>query len=162
MRTFFLTVAGLLALAATAVAQPTQKLYSLHTSGTITANGGSVEMSNTGGLGSLRVQSTGTYTGTWEVQCSAAPTGTTPVYDTDDEVNLNLEGASSAAVQSVTDAVAEWTANIAGCTSVRAIATSSMTGTLTIYLSATTTGGASGGGGGGTPTSRLLTLGVGN
>lgn len=143
----FVALVALL-LPARASAQPTQKLHSLTTSGTITANGGSVEMLNTGGLGSLRVQSTGTYTGTWEVQCSVAPAGATPVYDTDDEVNLSLEGATAAPVQSVTDAVAIYNASIAGCTAVKAIATSAWTGTLTLYLSATTTGGSAGGGGG--------------
>jgi hypothetical protein len=142
-------LAGLLLAPARASAQPTQKLHSQNTSGTITANGGSVEMLNTGGLGSLRVQSSGTYSGTWEVQCSVAPTGATPVYDTDDEVNLSLEGASSAAVQAVTDAAAIYSASIAGCTAVKAIATAWTSGTLTLYLSATTTGGSAGGGGSG-------------
>lgn len=139
---------GLLLAPARASAQPTQRLHSLTTSGSITANGGSVELLNTGGLGSLRVQSTGTYSGTWEIQCSAAPAGATPVYDTDDEVNLSLEGASASAVQSVTDAAAIYSASIAGCTAIKAIATAWTSGTLTVYLSATTTGGSAGGGGG--------------
>lgn len=129
-------------------AQPTQKLYSLNASGTITANGGSVEVLNTGGLAGGKVQSTGTYTGTWELQCSSAPAGQTPVYDTDDELNMTLEGASAAAVQDVTSTVGIWNFSATGCTAVKAIATSAMTGTLTIYIYLTSTGGGSGGGGG--------------
>lgn len=93
------------------------------------------------GMASARFQTRDSYSGTWEVQCSLD--GNT--YDTDDEVNLSLEGASSAAVQEVTDAVAIWTANIAGCTHIKVIATAGFAATDTVIaVSAIQSGGSSG------------------
>lgn len=98
------------------------------------------------GMASLRVQTMDTYSGTWEIQCSLD--GST--FDTDDEVNMFLEGASSAAVQEVTDTVGIWTASVAGCTHVRVIATAGFAASDTkIAVGAVGSGGSPGAGAGG-------------
>lgn len=138
---FILMLAG----ATSAAAQQLVQLRATGTSDTLSSNGDSVVLS-TAGMNSLRVQTLDSYSGTWEVQCSVDGTN----YDTDDEVNLSLEGASAAAVQSVTDTVAIWTANIAGCLSVRAIATAGFAATDTVVaMQATQSGGGAAGGGSG-------------
>lgn len=102
------------------------------------------------GYASARLQTLDSYSGTWEVQCSVDD-GTT--YDTDDEVNLSLEGASAAAVQEVTDTVAIYTATVAGCTHIKVIATAGFAASdTTIAVAAIVSGGSSGGGGGGSVT----------
>jgi hypothetical protein len=99
---------------------------------------------NVRGFASLRIQPKDSYSGTWEVQCSVD--GTT--YDADAEVNLFLEGASAAAVQSVTDTVGIWTASVAGCQTVKIAATAGFAATDTaIAVGAVVSGGSSGSGG---------------
>ena len=139
---------GLIALvlcvmASPAVAQPSE---TVNVSDTISSNGDSFIV-NVRGMASLRLQTLDTYSGTWEVQCSADGGRT---YDTDDEVNLFLEGTTAAAVQAVTDTVGIWTASIAGCTHIKIISTADFAATDTVIVaSAITSGGSSGGGGGG-------------
>lgn len=93
------------------------------------------------GFASLRLQTLDTYSGTWELQCSVDG-GTT--YDTDDELNLILEGAVAAAVQSVTDTVGIWTTGVAGCTHVRVIATAGFAATDTTIAVSAVEGGVNG------------------
>lgn len=116
--------------------------------GTISANGGSVSLSssNLGGFGTVKIQTLDTYSGTWEVQCSA--NGST--YDADAELKLTAADGSTT-VTSVTDAVGIWdVGNAGGCRSVRVIATAGFAATnVTLVISATQTGGAGSGGGGG-------------
>lgn len=95
------------------------------------------------GMASARFQTLDSYSGTWEVQCS---TDGGVTYDTDDEVNLSLEGAAAAAAQSVTDTVGIWTASIAGCSHIKVIATSGFAASdTTVAVAAVATGGSSGG-----------------
>src|SRR5688572_7600142 len=89
-------------MASPVMAQPND---TVNVSDTLSSNGDSFVVT-VRGMASLRLQTRDSYSGTWEVQCSLD--GVT--YDADAEVNLFLEGASSAAVQSVTDTVAIWTA----------------------------------------------------
>lgn len=119
---------------------------SITVSDTLSSNGDSFVV-QVRGFASARFQPKDSYSGTWEVQCSVDG-GTT--YDTDDEVNLSLEGASSAAVQEVTDTVGIWTASVAGCTHLKVIATAGFAASdTTIAVGAVVSGGSSGGGGGG-------------
>lgn len=129
-----------------ASAQPIVQLKAIGSTnaGTISANGGSITI-DVSGQSTLRIQTLDTYSGTWEVQGSVD--GTT--YDTDDEVNLSKEGSSSAAVQSVTDEVGVWTANVAGYRSVKIIATAGFAASDTTFsYGGTQSGGSSGSGGG--------------
>jgi hypothetical protein len=118
---------------------------SITVSDTLSSNGDSFVV-QVRGFASARFQPKDSYSGTWEVQCSVDG-GTT--YDTDDEVNLSLEGASSAAVQEVTDTVGIWTASVAGCTHLKVIATAGFAASdTTIAVGAVVSGGSSGPGGG--------------
>ena len=134
-----------LALPAVVAAQPTTRLQSTGTTGTITANGGTVILRNTGGLAGLAVQATGTYAGTWAVQCATDPGQST--FDASNPLTLALIGSTTTA-QSVTNSTGIWQANISGCTVVMVIATAWTSGTLTISMQAITPGGGGGGGGG--------------
>jgi hypothetical protein len=122
---------------------------SITVSDTLSSNGDSFVV-QVRGFASARFQPKDSYSGTWEVQCSVDG-GTT--YDTDDEVNLSLEGASSAAVQEVTDTVGIWTASVAGCTHLKVIATAGFAASdTTIAVGAVVSGGSSGGGASGAVT----------
>lgn len=117
-----------------------QQAETVNVSNTLSANDDSFIV-RVRGMASMRIQTRDTYSGTWEVQCSLD--GVT--YDTDDEVDLFLDGASSAAVQAVTDTVGIWTANIAGCTHIKVIATAGFAATDTVVaVSAVPSGGSSG------------------
>jgi hypothetical protein len=128
----------------TAQVSPTVGLRFETATGTIDASGEAVTLA-TGGLASLLVQTLDSYTGVWEVQCSADG-GTT--YDADDEVLLTLVGGTSTASE-VTDLVGVWQANIAGCTSVRVISTAWTGGDVTVKMQGISSGGSGGGGGAG-------------
>lgn len=111
---------------------------------TLSSNGDSITVQNILGMASMRIQTLDSYSGTWEVQCSVD--GVT--FDADDEVNLVLDGQTST-VQSVTDTVGIWTANIAGCSAVKVIATAGFAASdTTVVIGMVETGGGSGGGGG--------------
>jgi hypothetical protein len=129
-----------------ATAQPVSQLKTMAAAGDITANGGAVTMTGTAGMASLLIQTTGTFSGTWELQC--AGDGTT--FDVDDEIPVSLVASSPAPVDSVaTNAEALYTASIAGCRAVRVITTAFASGTLTVTLTAISSGGGAAGGGGG-------------
>jgi hypothetical protein len=131
----------ILSLSRPVMAQPDQFIG---VSDTLSSNGDSFVV-NVRGMASMRVQPKDSYSGTWEVQCSVDG-GVT--YATDDEVNLFLEGASSAAVQSVTDTVGIWTATVAGCSHIKVIATAGFAASdTTIAIGAVASGGSSSGGG---------------
>ncbi len=148
MTRFFSAVVALLLAVPVAAQEPTVQLETRGTSGTITQNGGAVTLTNTGGLASLLIQTSGTFDTTWELQCAADAAGT--AFDADDEIPVTLVAASPTPADQVTnDAEALYTANIAGCTAVRVIATAYSSGTQTVTLQAITSGGGSGGGGGG-------------
>lgn len=128
-------------------AQEFVRLQPKHVVGTIDASGDSVVLSSTyvGGFGSVKVQTLDSYTGTWEVQCSA--NGTT--YDADAELKL-IPADSSSAITEVIDSVGIWdVANAGGCRSIRVIATAGFAGSDTaVVISATQAGGGGGAGGG--------------
>lgn len=128
-------------LPAVAFAQPPVLLKTRGTSGTISANGGSVTLTDTGGLAGLTIQTLDSYSGTWEAQCSTDG-GTT--FDTDDEIVLVLMGDTAGTpVVSVTDAVGIWQANISGCNAVKVIATAGFAASdTTVSLQACSTCGA--------------------
>jgi hypothetical protein len=109
-------------------AQPIVQIVSRSNTDTLSSNGDSFVVP-VGGMASARFQTLDTYSGTWEVQGSVDG-GVT--YDADDELNLTLEGASSAAVQSVTDTVGIWTASVAGYTHIRVIATAGFAASDTV------------------------------
>jgi hypothetical protein len=141
----------LCAMALPVMAQPQE---TVNVSDTLSANGDSFVV-NVRGMASLRLQTKDSYSGTWEVQCSADG-GTT--YDTDDELNLSLEGASDAAVQAVTDAVGIWTANVAGCTHIKVLATAGFAASDTVVVASAIISGGSSGGGGGSSVTAVGTL----
>lgn len=144
-RVWLVAVAWLL-IAGRVGAQPVSQLKTMAAAGDITANGGAVTMSNTAGMASLLIQTTGTFSLTWEVQCSGD--GTT--FDADDEVPVSLIATVPTPVDSVVGSVQGlYTASIAGCRAVRVIATAFTSGTLTVTLTAITSGGGAAGGGGG-------------
>jgi hypothetical protein len=104
------------------------------------------------GMASARIQTLDSYSGTWEVQCS---TDLGVTYDTDDELNLVLDGQSATA-QAVTDTVGIWAANVAGCTHIKIIATAGFAATDTVVrVTAVSSGGGAGGGGAGTSDATL-------
>jgi hypothetical protein len=115
--------------------------------GTISANGGSVVLTSVrvGAFGSVKIQTLDSYSGTWEVQCSA--NGTT--YDADAELKMSAADGTTV-VTSVTDAIGIWDVqNAGGCKAIKVIATAGFAATnTTLVISATQTGGAGGGGGG--------------
>ena len=120
-----LTTLVLLTLGLSSVeAQPTDFV---NVSDTLSSNGDSFVV-QVRGMSAARFQPKDSYSGTWEVQCSVDG-GTT--YDADAEVNLFLEGAASTAVQSVTDTVGIWLANVSGCTHIKVIATAGFAATDT-------------------------------
>jgi hypothetical protein len=126
-------------------AQPIFRHVSVGESDTLSSNGDSFVVS-VGGMASARIQTLDSYTGTWEVQCSVDG-GVT--YDTDDELNLVLDGQSSTA-QSVSDTVGVWAVNVAGCTHIKVIATAGFAASdTTIAVGAVASGGGAGGSGGG-------------
>src|SRR5688572_10112294 len=125
MRNVFLIALVLLGLASRVEAQ---RGDTVNVSDTLSSSTDSFVV-NVRGMASLRLQTKDSYSGTWEVQCSADG-GVT--YDDNDEVNLFLEGASAAAAQAVTDTVGIWTANVAGCTHVKIIATAGFAATDTV------------------------------
>lgn len=117
-----------------------QQAETVNVSDTLSSSGDSFVV-RVRGMASMRIQTRDSYSGTWEVQCSLD--GTT--YDTDDEVDLFLDGAGLSAVQEVTDTVGIWTANVAGCTHVKVIATAGFAASdTTIAVSAIPSGGSSG------------------
>lgn len=116
--------------------------------GTISANGDSVELTASalgGGIGSVKVQTFDSYSGTWEVQCSVD--GTT--YDTASELKLTPADSTTVAY-SVTDTVAIWdVGNAAACQKIRVIATAGFAASdVYVAITATQSGGSSSGGGG--------------
>lgn len=154
MRRLLYTAAAVLVLVAAGLfaiddplpqAQPsaTVGLRTNGTSGTIDANGESIEL-QTGGLASLGIQTLDSYSGVWEVQCSMDG-GTT--YDADDEVPVLLFGAA-AATSSVTDTVGVWNADIRGCNAVRVVSTTWTSGDVTIRMQAISSAGGGVGSGG--------------
>ena len=139
----------ILGLGLPAEAQPAD---TVSVSDTLSSNGDSFVVP-VRGMASARFQTLDSYSGTWEVECSVDG-GVT--YDTDDELNLSLEGASAAAVQAVTDTVAIYTANIAACTHVRVIATAGFAATDTVVaVGAIAAGGGSAASGSTTATGNL-------
>jgi hypothetical protein len=138
---------ALLALARPAIAQePTVQLETKGVTGSITANGGAVQLA-VGSMASLLIQTTGTFNLTWELECAADAAGT--VYDTDDEIPVSLVSSSPTPADTVSTNVAGlYTANVAGCVSVQVVATAYTSGTMGVTLSAISAGGSSGGGGG--------------
>ena len=136
-------------LPAVVAAQPITQLSSRGTTGTITANGGAVQLTNTAGMASLMIQTTGTFNLTWELQC--ASDGTT--FDADDEVPVTLMSSTPSAADSInSNANALYTANIAGCRAVQVIATAYTSGTMTVAMTAVPAGGSSGAGASGAVT----------
>lgn len=125
-------------------------LNTVSKSGTISDNGGSVELTTAavgglgGGFGSVKVQTLDSYTGTWEVQCSVD--GIT--YDTDSELKLTPTDSTTVAY-SVSDTIGIWdVGNASACQSIRVIATAGFAASnVTVAIAATQSGGASGGGG---------------
>lgn len=129
-----------------AEAQAVTQLKTMSASGDINANGEAVIMPGTAGMASLLIQTTGTFSLTWELQC--AGDGTT--YDADDEIPVTLISSSPAPADTVTGSVQGlYTATISGCRSIRVIATAFTSGPMTVTLTAIPTGGGSAGGGGG-------------
>jgi|KBSMisStaDraftv2_1062788.scaffolds.fasta_scaffold00145_6 hypothetical protein len=127
-------------------AQPVSQLKTMAAAGDITTSGGAVTMTGTAGMASLLIQTTGTFSATWELQC--AGDGTT--FDLDDEIPVSLVAASPAPVDTVsTNVEGLYTASIAGCRAVRVITTTMASGTLTVTLTAISSGGGAAGGGGG-------------
>lgn len=110
----------------------------------ITFNGDAVTLTNLGGLASLAIQTTGTFSLTWELQC--AVDGVT--FDADDEVPVTLVSSSPVPADSVaTNVEGLYTASVAGYSACRVIATAYTSGTLTVTMTAVTSGGSSSGGG---------------
>lgn len=127
---------------------PTVQLATRGTAGTIGANGQAVTLTNTGGLASVLIQTSGTFSLTWELQCAADDAGT--VFDADDEIPVTLVSASPTPADSVSGTNAGlYTANIPGCTAVKVIATAYTSGSMGVTIQAITPGGGSAGGGGG-------------
>lgn len=123
-------------------------LQSQTAQGTISANGGSVTLTNgqVRGFGAVKVQTLDSYSGTWQVQCSTAGA------NFDATAVLKLTSAqSSSTVTSVTDTVGIWDVqNAGGCVAIRVIATAGFASTDTVVvISATQAGGGTSGGGGG-------------
>jgi hypothetical protein len=147
VRYLTLLLIGLLAMPA--AAQQFVRLQSTATQGTISANGGYVELTtaNVGGFGSVKVQTLDSYSGTWEVQCSLKANPIT--YDTAAELTLKPTDSTTTAT-SVTDAVGIWeVTNASGCNAIRVIATAGFAASDTVVIiTATQSGGGSGGGGG--------------
>jgi len=145
----WLQTAAIVLLTSTAVsAQTFVRLQPLVKPGTISVNGGAVtitqaEVVGMGGIGSAKIQTLDTYSGTWEVQCSLD--GTT--FDADNELKLSLTD-STTTVFSVTDEVGIWEIqNVAACRAIRVIATAGFAATdVGIVLSAVQSGGGGGGG----------------
>ena len=135
------------AAAQTGSSSPTVQLQSRAASGSITANGGTVVLTNAGGMASALIQTTGTFNLTWELECAADAAGT--AFDTDDEIPVTLVSSSPVPSDTVATNVAGlYTANISGCTAVQVIATAYTSGTMGVTISAISSGGSSGGGGG--------------
>lgn len=151
-----LLTAFVLGWATVASAQPVVQLNSKSGTDTLSSNGDSFVVP-VGGMASLRIQTKDSYSGTWEVQCSVDG-GTT--YDTDDEVNLFLEGASSAAVQAVTDTVGIWTGSIAGCTHIKVIATAGFAASDTVVAAVAVVSGGSSPGSSGSVGGEVTNAGV--
>lgn len=137
-----------LGLAAPLYAQPVTQLKTMSASGAIGANGEAVIMPGTAGMASLLIQTTGTFSLTWELQCSGSGDGTT--FDQDDEIPVTLVSVSPAPSDSITGSVEGlYTATIAGCRAIRVIATAFTSGSMAVTLTAISTGGSGAGGGGG-------------
>jgi hypothetical protein len=114
-------------------------------SDTLSSNGDSFTFI-TRGTASARIQTLDSYTGTWEVQCSVDG-GTT--FDTDDELNLTLDGQTSTTAQSVSDTVGVWAVNVAGCTHIKIVATAGFAASDTVvHVHAISVGGGVGSGSG--------------
>ncbi len=134
----------------------------------ITANADFVILQNIGGYASARIQVTGTYDDTWEVQCSSRGTPQTGyTFDADDELSMVKQGTTTTVAEVTDDAEAIWQVpDITGCLAIRVIATAFTSGTQTITIVATTAGGGGGSAGGSpgssdtTEATQLLVLGA--
>lgn len=148
MRVLSSLVVLILASGLPAYAQSPVRLDSTVTIGVIAANGASVTLSSidVGGIGSAKIQTLDSYSGTWEVQCSLDGTN----FDISSELNL-VRSDDSTIVTSVTDEVGIWDiTNAAACTAIRVQATAGFAATDTTFIiSAIQSGGGGGPGGGG-------------
>lgn len=132
-------------LPAVAAAQAFVRLQPVFTSDTISSNGDSVILvaSGIGGFGAVKVQTLDSYTGTWEVQCSADGTN----YDADAELKLVAADGSSV-VTSVANTVGIWDVqNAAGCRAIKVISTAGFAATDTVVVISATQSGSGGGSG---------------
>lgn len=132
-------------------AQGVVRLSSTEVTQTFSADGDTALLANTAFYASLRLDIDGSMTGTVTVSCSV--NGST--YDA-----IPLNGPSPAVTADTDGAVTvpgQYTATIAGCSKVKAVASGWSAGTPSVTLRATSSGGSSGGsssggGGGGTTT----------
>ena len=135
----FLLLLSLLLVPAHAHAQTTIRLYSDLGAGSIAADATTGATLNTGGLGTVGFQVSGTFIGTIELQCSVDGTNWSAMTLT--------PTSSSTTVTSIT-ATGIWTATSAGCFQVRTRATLWTSGTATTTILAVTAGGGGTSGGG--------------
>lgn len=136
MRRFGLILVLILASMCSASAQV---VITSSTSGTIDENAEAVTM--LGGLGTVSLQVTGTFSGTIALQCTV---------DGSNWVALRITPVNSATTVTSLTSTGIWTGTAGGCASVRAVSTAWSSGSASISIFGVPSGGASGGGGGGT------------
>lgn len=142
MKRFLIVLALVLASALGVSAQSTVQLASRSFGGsnaTISANGASITADDTRGLGTMQIQTVGTYTGTLEFQCTLDNTNykqvdVTPVSSQTPQGSISTEDVFTAAVSG---------------RKCRVTSTAWTSGTVAIYMLGTFAGGAGSGGGGG-------------
>lgn len=117
-------------------------------SGSLSASG-NVVLTNVLGLASGTIQISGTYNGTFELQCTAQFTAAGQfLWEQDDEVGLVRYGTSTTVTSVSGGAVGLWVFAAPGCNAVR-LAYTHTSGTIVASLSMVQSGGGSAGGGGG-------------